>query len=115
MSTRPGLELSPAPTWRGRLAVPVRKLLLKLMRPMFGRFTRAHDEIMGQLGAVSMRVDEAHVRLNRLTEETAAANALAWDQVALARRLSQIEERLDAREQDRDAAGSAGADHARTG
>ena len=108
MGTRPILHLNPAPTWRGRLVAPVRKVLLKLMTGMFGRVTQAHDETVGSLGALSARLDQTQLRVDRLTEETAAANALAWDQVALARRLTQIEARLAEIESRREAA----ADHA---
>jgi len=95
MATRPGLTIPPPAGPRGRLLASVRLILLKLLAPMLGRFLQANDEMMQQLGAVSSRIDEAHRRLDRLTEETAAANALAWEQIALSRRLATIEQRLD--------------------
>lgn len=107
MATRPGLTIPPASGPRGRLLASARLVLLRLLAPMLGRFLQAHEEIIQQLGAASARTDEAHRRLDRLTEETAAANALAWEQVALSRRLAAIERRLDAQEQDAHRAGVA--------
>jgi septal ring factor EnvC (AmiA/AmiB activator) len=41
---------------------------------------------------LGLSVDEAHRRLNGLTDDVAAANALSWDQAALARRLAELED-----------------------
>jgi hypothetical protein len=73
----------------------VRWVLLRLLAPMLDRFLWAHDELAGRDDALERRLHDVQQRLDRLTEETAAANALAWDQMALARRLAAIEERLD--------------------
>jgi hypothetical protein len=72
--------------------------LLRLLAPMMSRFVVAHDELRGAHDALERRLQEANLRIDRLTEETAAANALAWDQVAIARRLAQLEERLAAQD-----------------
>jgi uncharacterized coiled-coil DUF342 family protein len=85
------------------------------MAPMTSRFVRAHDELVAtnanlaadlvttrselesvrvELGEVSSELEDTHRRIDRLTDEIAAANALAWDHVALSRRLAQIEDEL---------------------
>ena len=113
--TRPSLTVSRAPTRRGRASAPLRHLLRQLISPMMISFIDAYDELAGMLAEtraaqerlservadahrsyqqLSERVDETHRRLDRLTDEIAAANALAWDQVALARRLAELEDRL---------------------
>lgn len=93
-ATRPGLEVTRAPTWHGRLTQPVRRVLLKLMAPMMGRFLMAHDELCAANVELARRLEEAQRRVDWLTDEVAAANALVWDQVALSRRLADIEDRL---------------------
>jgi hypothetical protein len=95
--TRPGLDITPAPTRRGLAAQPARRILRKLIAPMMGRFVRAHDELAWEHHQLRERVEDSERRLDRLTDEIAAANALAWDQVALARRLSELEDALSDR------------------
>jgi hypothetical protein len=97
-TTRPGLEVARAPTWHGRLTQPVRRVLLKLIAPMMGRFLTAHDELCAANLELTRRLDEAHRRIDWLTDEVASANALVWDQVALSRRLAALEDRLSSSE-----------------
>jgi hypothetical protein len=94
MATKPGLQITPAPTWHGRLMQPARRLLLRLLAPMMSRFLTAHDELWAAHLETTRRLEETQRRLDLLTEEIAAANALVWDQVALARRLADLEDRL---------------------
>jgi hypothetical protein len=96
MPTKPGLEVVPAPTWHGRLMQPARRLLLRLIAPMLGRVLTANDELWASHQGMARQLEETQRRLDLLTEEIAAANALAWDQVALARRLSELEDQLAA-------------------
>ena len=92
--TRPGLEITRAPTWHGRMTAPLRRVLLRVLAPMMNRFVIAHDELAASQADLTRRLEDVQRRLDLATEEIAAANALAWDQVALARRLADLEERL---------------------
>lgn len=96
--TRPGLQITPAPTWHGRLAQPLRHILLRLIAPMMGRFLAAHDELWNRQIEHNRALEQAHHRIDWLADEIAAANALAWDQVALSRRLADLEDKLAAGE-----------------
>lgn len=93
--TQPGLEITRAPTWHGRLAQPFRRVVLRLVAPMMGRFLIAHNELVTANIELSRRLEDTQRRLDWATEEIAAANALVWDQVALSRRLAEIEDRID--------------------
>lgn len=92
--TTPGLEIVRGRTWRGRLLRPARWVQLRLLAPMLDRFVAANSELWGGYSELSRRLDEVDRRIDRLTEEIAAANALAWDQVALSRRLAILEDLL---------------------
>ena len=65
-----------------RIVVPIRRLLRRILRPMFYR----QAEMMQSLGD---RVDENSIQMQ-------TALALGWDHVALVRRLATIEEHLAA-------------------
>lgn len=113
--TRPSVRVQPAPTWRGRLSTPVRHVLRQLIAPLLASFVWAYDELLGLIvdtraaldqlrsaqdrlqvshDRLNERIAESHRRIDRLSDEIAAANALAWDQVALSRRLGELEDRL---------------------
>lgn len=96
--TTPGLDIRPAPTWHGRLAQPVRHVLLRLLAPMMSRFLIAHDELMTAYAEQALSLEDAQRRIDWLTDEVSAANALAWDQVAFARRLAELEDGLSQRD-----------------
>jgi hypothetical protein len=114
-ATKPGLQITPAPTWHGRLAQPWRRIMLRLLAPMMGRFLTANDELWAANIELSRRLDEAHRRIDLLSDEIAAANALAWDQVALSRRLAELEDRLASRQVEMDSAEASDVDSARAG
>jgi predicted alpha-1,6-mannanase (GH76 family) len=80
------------------LADPLRRVLFRLIAPMMGKFLVAHDEFCAANDELNRRLDEAHQRIDWLTDEIAAANALVWDQVALSRRLADLEDRLSSSE-----------------
>jgi hypothetical protein len=107
MPTPPGLSITPAPTWQGRLIQPLRRVLLRLMAPMMNRFLTAHDELWAAHLELERRLEDTNRRLDLANEEIAAANALVWDQVALSRRLAQIEDQLASSEPELDGASSA--------
>jgi len=69
------------------LIVFPRRLIRRLLRPIFQRQERINHELQDQVDALATKVDH-------LARELAAVAALGWDHVAIARRLASLEDEV---------------------
>ncbi len=92
--TRPGLDVSRGRSWRGRLVLPIRWVLHRLLAPMLSRFLYSHDELCDAYTELAQQLRYADRRLEAMHEELESASALMWEHVALTRRLGELENRI---------------------
>ena len=72
-----------------RAVAMARRLLRRLLRPIFFRQEAIYRDLQGQ-------IDALEGQLRALDARVEATDAFGWDHVAMARRLAAIEDRLDA-------------------
>ena len=79
-----------------RAIVPVRRLLRKVLRPIFVRQAEILGAMIGRLDAAEVAVKDLHARHDRTSDQVQASMAFGWDYVAMARRLAALEDRVEA-------------------
>lgn len=78
----------PSGSWRRSLIVGPRRLLRRLLRPIFQQQERIDHDFQD-------RFDALDARLAGLARELSAVAALGWDHVAIARRLAALEDEVE--------------------
>jgi hypothetical protein len=71
----------------GRLLAPARRLLRRILRPIFFRQEAIYREMQDEIDRLRSQVDA-------LSDRTATTDAFGWDYLAMARRLAAIEDHL---------------------
>lgn len=69
------------------VVVPGRRLVRRLLRPVFYR----QEELFAELGA---EIDDLKAEIDRLSHELEGLKGLGWDHVAVTRRLATLEDRI---------------------
>lgn len=72
----------------GRVIVPGRRLVRRVLRPVFYR----QEELFAELGG---EIDGLKAEVERLSREVEGLTGLAWDHVAVTRRLAALEDRIE--------------------
>jgi hypothetical protein len=72
-----------------RIVVPFRRLLRRLLRPIFLRLD-------SQLNSLDHRQSQLDFRQNELDRDLKAVRGMGWDHVAIARRLAMLEDHVEA-------------------
>jgi hypothetical protein len=86
-----------------RVVVPFRRLLRRLLRPIFQRQAELLAELSREQGRLAQRQEQLTGQLENLTRrleqldrQVQAATAFGWDYVALVRRLAALEDHVTA-------------------
>ncbi len=75
-------------SWKRSLIVAPRRLLRRLLRPIFQRQEQIDHQLQDQIEAIGGKSDG-------LAREVSAVAALGWDHVALTRRLAMLEDEVE--------------------
>lgn len=86
-----GCSGSQGPRW---VLVLARRLLRRLLRPIFFRQEEIYRDLQGQIEDLSRHRDELSAQVHDLARQVDAQTAFGWDYVALVRRLAALEDRV---------------------
>ncbi|MDB5350037.1 MAG: hypothetical protein JWN86_1284 [Planctomycetota bacterium] len=89
-------EIGDGPRGLKRAVVAVRRLLRRLLRPIFLRQAELMASLASRLDDHVAKIDEAHRRIDRTSDEIQDTIALGWDYVAMVRRVAALEDRIEA-------------------
>ncbi len=84
------------PSGSRRLVLPLRRILRRLLRPLFLRQVEILEELCRRLDDAEAGRTEQDRRQDALLSRIQATSAMGWDQVAMARRLAVLEDRVEA-------------------
>lgn len=76
------------------LVVPARRVLRRLLRPMFVRQVEIYEGFAADIEDLRSRTEDLRKEIAEVNEKVESIAALGWDHVALTRRLAAIEDRL---------------------
>lgn len=96
------------PSGLKRAVVPVRKAIVRILRPMLVQMSDALQSFSSRIDATERRLAELEGRHETHNEQLQATISFGWDYVATVRRLTAIEDQLAqvlAHQQTRDADG----------
>ena len=79
-----------------RVLVLARRLLRRILRPVFFRQEEIYRDLQAQIDELTRRRDALAEQVHGLSAQLDAAAAFGWDYVALARRLAALEDHVEA-------------------
>ena len=77
-----------------RLIVPVRRILRRILRPIFLRQAELMMQLAAQLDETDVTLQAVNRRLDHTSDQIQDTIAFGWDYVAMARRLAALEDRV---------------------
>jgi hypothetical protein len=103
------------PTGRRRLIVPVRRVLRRILRPIFQHQVQLFQALCVRLDAAELAdrelrtdLDNLTARHDRIVDQMHATVAFGWDYVAMTRRMATLEDRVEALLAERETRAKAG-------
>ncbi|CAN5914119.1 hypothetical protein BH23PLA1_BH23PLA1_07710 [soil metagenome] len=79
-----------------RVLALARRILRRVLRPIFFRQEEIFRELQGQIDELARRREELAEQVHDLARQLDATTAFGWDYVAMARRLAALEDRIEA-------------------
>lgn len=87
-----------------RAVVLLRRLLRRILRPIFVRQAEIMASLAARLDDAGARIDDTNRRMDLTSDQVQETIAFGWDYVAMARRLAALEDRVEALQARHDAA-----------